>query len=71
MMERGSGDAKTQGGAWWPFIGRIGCHAKRHQKAIASEQEQRISPGEVSIGKCGVSKYSVYKGRYTEDVQNK
>jgi hypothetical protein len=50
---------------------RIGCHAKRHQKAIASEQEQKIPPGEMSLGKCGVFKYSVYKGRYTEDGENK
>lgn len=43
-----------------------GCSAKRHQKAIASEQEQKIPPGEVSLEKCGVPRYSVYKGLYTE-----
>lgn len=44
MMERGTrrcNDLKRS----WTALYRIGCHAKRHQKAIASEQEQRIPPG--------------------------
>jgi hypothetical protein len=70
MMERGARTGEDQRGSLMAFY-RIGCYGKRHQKAIASEQEHSILPGEVSLGTCGVSKYSVYKGRYTEDGGSK
>jgi len=60
MIERGVKTWEDSRGSSMAFK-EIRCRAKRHQKAISHEQEQSITLGEESLGKCGVLKYSVYK----------